>query len=147
MRTAIHPLDAAHARAQGCIIDEALEPGARIGPLVVVAAAGKSPGEVALHWPARRSLFVGDAVILLAHVTDGLPPYEYQWFQASGPPAALLTDPDRQVVQVTFASPGIFAFDVFVLDATDALVEDRIELVVRNQRIVDAVADPGGSGP
>ena len=82
-RTAIHPLDAAHARAQGCIIDEALEPGARIGPLVVVAAAGKSPGEVVLHWPAQRSLFVGDAVI-------GHPPG-----RCSLLPEAKLDDPGR----------------------------------------------------
>jgi len=34
-----------------------------IGPLVVVGAPGKSPGEVALHWSERRLLIVGDAVI------------------------------------------------------------------------------------
>ena len=62
-RTAIHPADAPHARKEGAIIDENLRVGARIGPLVVVAAAGKSPGEVALHWPDRRILIVGDAVI------------------------------------------------------------------------------------
>ena len=31
--------------------------------LVVVAAPGKSPGEVALHWPERRILLVGDACV------------------------------------------------------------------------------------
>jgi glyoxylase-like metal-dependent hydrolase (beta-lactamase superfamily II) len=30
---------------------------------MAIPAAGKSPGEVALRWPARRILFVGDAVI------------------------------------------------------------------------------------
>ena len=30
---------------------------------MVVAVAGKSSGEVALHWPARRVLVVGDVVI------------------------------------------------------------------------------------
>jgi glyoxylase-like metal-dependent hydrolase (beta-lactamase superfamily II) len=29
----------------------------------VVGAAGKSPGEIALHWPERKILVVGDAVI------------------------------------------------------------------------------------
>jgi glyoxylase-like metal-dependent hydrolase (beta-lactamase superfamily II) len=29
----------------------------------VVGAAGKSPGEVALHWPERKILIVGDAVV------------------------------------------------------------------------------------
>ena len=59
----IHPDDAAHARAQGTPIDGALASSERIGPLTVVAAPGKSPGEVVLHWPERRLLFVGDAVI------------------------------------------------------------------------------------
>lgn len=62
-RVAIHPEDAAHARSQGAEIDAALHGGSRVGPLVAVAVPGKSPGEVALHWPERRILFVGDAVI------------------------------------------------------------------------------------
>lgn len=59
----IHPDDAPHARAQGTEIDGALRVGESIGPLVVVGAPGKSPGEVVLHWPSRRILVVGDAVI------------------------------------------------------------------------------------
>ncbi|HSR72400.1 MAG TPA: MBL fold metallo-hydrolase [Kiloniellales bacterium] len=62
-RIAIHSDDAAHARSQGTEIDDTLEPGERIGPLTVVGVPGKSPGEVAFHWPERRLLFVGDAVI------------------------------------------------------------------------------------
>ena len=62
-RTSIHPDDAAHARDQGATLDDALAVGQIIGPLVVVEAAGKSPGEVAFHWPERRLLIVGDAVI------------------------------------------------------------------------------------
>lgn len=61
--TAIHPADAPHARDQGAELDGELEPGRQIGPLRVVAVPGKSPGEVALHWPERGILFVGDAVI------------------------------------------------------------------------------------
>jgi glyoxylase-like metal-dependent hydrolase (beta-lactamase superfamily II) len=34
-----------------------------VGPFVVVDAHGKSPGEVALHWPERRILLVGDACV------------------------------------------------------------------------------------
>jgi len=30
---------------------------------VVVGVPGKSPGEVALHWPERKILLVGDAVV------------------------------------------------------------------------------------
>lgn len=62
-RTSIHPDDAAHARDQGTVLDDSLAVGQTVGPLVVVGAAGKSPGEVALHWPERRCLIVGDAVI------------------------------------------------------------------------------------
>ena len=59
----IHPDDAPHAREQGTVVDGELRAGQSVGPLVVVGAPGKSPGEVVLHWPARRILFVGDAVI------------------------------------------------------------------------------------
>jgi glyoxylase-like metal-dependent hydrolase (beta-lactamase superfamily II) len=62
-RVAIHPADAAYARSQGASIDDELRVGERVGPLVVVAVSGKSPGEVALHWPDRKILIVGDAVI------------------------------------------------------------------------------------
>ncbi len=61
--TLMHAADADHARSQGTALDGELQVGERIGPLVVVAVPGKSPGEVALHWPERRLLFVGDAVI------------------------------------------------------------------------------------
>lgn len=62
-RVAIHPDDAAHAQAQGTEIDDMIAVGDRIGPLQVVAAAGKSPGEIALLWPERGILLVGDSVI------------------------------------------------------------------------------------
>ena len=62
-QAAIHPADAAYARGQGAMLDAELHAGARVGPFVVVAAPGKSPGEVALHWPERRLLVVGDAVV------------------------------------------------------------------------------------
>lgn len=62
-RTAIHAADAAHATGQGTQIDDDLKAGQKIGPLKVVAVPGKSPGEVAFHWPERRILLVGDAVV------------------------------------------------------------------------------------
>jgi glyoxylase-like metal-dependent hydrolase (beta-lactamase superfamily II) len=62
-RTAIHPADAPHARKEGAELDDELHIGEKIGPLVVVGAPGKSPGEVALHWPERKILIVGDAVV------------------------------------------------------------------------------------
>jgi glyoxylase-like metal-dependent hydrolase (beta-lactamase superfamily II) len=60
---AINREDAAHARAQGAELDGEIEPGQKIGPLTVVGLPGKSPGEVGLHWPQRRMLIVGDAVV------------------------------------------------------------------------------------
>jgi glyoxylase-like metal-dependent hydrolase (beta-lactamase superfamily II) len=60
-RVAIHPADAGFVREREVEVDDALEVGQRVGPFTVVSAAGKSPGEVALHWPERRLLLVGDA--------------------------------------------------------------------------------------
>ena len=62
-KTLIHPDDAAHARSQGAVVDGDLNIGDKIGPLTIVAVPGKSSGEVALHWPEKRLLIVGDAVI------------------------------------------------------------------------------------
>ncbi len=62
-RTAIHPADAPHARSEGAELDDDLQIGGKAGPFVVVGAPGKSPGEVVLHWPERKILLVGDAVV------------------------------------------------------------------------------------
>lgn len=62
-RTVIHPSDAEHARREGAEIDDTFEVGDRIGPLRVIGAPGKSPGEVCLLWEERKLLLVGDAVI------------------------------------------------------------------------------------
>jgi glyoxylase-like metal-dependent hydrolase (beta-lactamase superfamily II) len=62
-RTAIHAADAAHARSEGAELDDELQIGEKIGPLSVIGADGKSPGEVVLHWPERKILIVGDVVV------------------------------------------------------------------------------------
>jgi glyoxylase-like metal-dependent hydrolase (beta-lactamase superfamily II) len=62
-RTAIHALDAAHARTEGAELDDELKIGDKVGPFVVVGAPGKSLGEVVLHWPERKILLAGDAVV------------------------------------------------------------------------------------
>lgn len=62
-KIAIHPADAPHARKQEARIDGDLEIGQQIGPFTVVGVPGKSPGEIALHDPARGILIVGDLVI------------------------------------------------------------------------------------
>ena len=62
-RTAIHAADALHARNEGAELDDDLNPGDKVGPFMVVGVPGKSPGEVALHWPERKILLVGDALV------------------------------------------------------------------------------------
>lgn len=81
-RVAVHPADAEFVRGKGVAVDDDLVPGQMVGPFAVLSAAGKSPGEVALYWPDRRLLIVGDACIgnppgklglLPAKVIDDLP--------------------------------------------------------------------------
>ncbi len=62
-RIGLHLADAAFARGRGVSLDDELSVGERVGPFTVIAAPGKSPGEIALHDPERRILLVGDAVI------------------------------------------------------------------------------------
>jgi glyoxylase-like metal-dependent hydrolase (beta-lactamase superfamily II) len=62
-RTAMHPADAPHARREGAELDDDLAIGEKIGPLEVIGVPGKSSGEVALYWPERKILFLGDAVV------------------------------------------------------------------------------------
>ncbi len=62
-RAYIHPDDAAYAKGQGAVLDGELREGEKIGALEVIGVSGKSPGEVALLWPERKALIVGDAVI------------------------------------------------------------------------------------
>lgn len=82
-RVAVHPADAAFVKDKGVPVDDALAAGETVGPLRVVDASGKSPGEVALHWPARRVLVVGDACV-------GSPPGECGLL-----PEAVMDDPAR----------------------------------------------------
>ena len=60
---AMHPADAAYARKQGVKVGAELVIGERIGPLVVIACPGKSPGEIALYDETHKMLIIGDAVI------------------------------------------------------------------------------------
>jgi glyoxylase-like metal-dependent hydrolase (beta-lactamase superfamily II) len=62
-RVSVHAADAAFVRDHGVPVDDLLAPGDRVGPFTIVSAAGKSPGEVALHWPEQRLLVVGDACV------------------------------------------------------------------------------------
>jgi glyoxylase-like metal-dependent hydrolase (beta-lactamase superfamily II) len=59
----IHTQDAAYAVAQGASVDGEIRIGELVGPFTVLSVAGKSPGEVALHWPERNLLVIGDACV------------------------------------------------------------------------------------
>jgi glyoxylase-like metal-dependent hydrolase (beta-lactamase superfamily II) len=78
----VHPADAEFVRKNGVVADDALAVGQRVAGFQVVAAQGKSPGEIALWDAGRRLLIVGDACVgkppgalalLPAKVIDDLP--------------------------------------------------------------------------
>lgn len=100
-RVAVHPADAAFVRDQGVPVDDALGDGDRVGPFTVVSAAGKSPGEVALHWPERRILVVGDACV-------GTPPGALALL-----PAAVIDAPDE--LARSLARLGELDFDTLLV--------------------------------
>ena len=61
-----------------------MNPGDKVGPFVVIDAPGKSLGEVVLHWPDRKILLVGDAVVGfvsggLGHPVEGDEPALYRY--------------------------------------------------------------------
>lgn len=82
-RSYIHPDDAAYAKAEGAVLDGELHVGEKIGPLEVIGASGKSPGEVAFLWTERRCLILGDAVV-------GDPPGKFKLLRES-----VMDDPPR----------------------------------------------------
>lgn len=118
-RTAIHPADAGHARSQGADLDDELQVGDRIGPLIVVGAAGKSPGEVALHWPERKILIVGDSVV-------GNPPGHCKLL-----PEKVMDDPAR--LRVSIRTLLALDFEILLPGDGDAILHgarDRLQELV-----------------
>ena len=109
-RTVIHAADASHARSQETELDDALEVGAAIGPLEIVDASGKSPGEVALWWRDRRILIVGDAII-------GNPPG-----QCGLLPERVMDDPAR--LRASVRALLDLDFDTLLVGDGEAIVRD-----------------------
>ena len=60
IKTVLHEAEVAQA---GVPADWVVEDGDDVYGLKVVHVPGKSPGEIALFWPERRALLVGDALI------------------------------------------------------------------------------------
>lgn len=118
-RTLIHPADAPHARKEGAVLDAEFKEGDKIGPFVAVGAPGKSPGEVALHWPERKILLVGDAVV-------GHPPGRCKLL-----PDKVMDDPMRLRESVR----GLLAldFDILLVGDGDPILQsakDRVRELV-----------------
>jgi glyoxylase-like metal-dependent hydrolase (beta-lactamase superfamily II) len=114
-KIAIHPADASFAREKGTRIDEELHPGDRLGPLFVVAAPGKSPGEVALHWVERAILVVGDACV-------GKPPGECALL-----PDGVLDDKARLIASLR--ALALLDFDALLLgDGAPIVTGGRVAL-------------------
>jgi glyoxylase-like metal-dependent hydrolase (beta-lactamase superfamily II) len=107
-RSFIHPDDAAYAKANGALIDGDLRVSEKIGPLEVIGVSGKSPGEVAFLWPARKCLIVGDAVV-------GDPPGHLKLLRES-----VIDDPPR-------LRRGIL--DLLALDFDTILVGDGVSVI------------------
>lgn len=121
-RTVIHRADAEYARSQGAEIDAELQVADRVGPFVAVGAAGKSPGEIALHWPQRRLLLVGDAVV-------GKPPGHCAFL-----PDRVMDDPGRLRLSVAdFLSLDV---DILLVGDGEPILENAKE---RLRELVDAV--------
>jgi glyoxylase-like metal-dependent hydrolase (beta-lactamase superfamily II) len=119
-RCCIHPEDAAYAKKQGCVVDDEIRAGEKIGVLDVIGASGKSPGEVAFLWHARKVLIVGDALI-------GNPPGHLSLLRES-----VMDDPRRLRRSVE---------DLLALDFDTILVGDGVSVIGNAKRRLKELVD------
>ena len=56
---------------KSCLVDQTLKDGDHVGPLQVVHTPGHTPGHLCFHWPDRRFLHAGDAVVTYPQVAAG----------------------------------------------------------------------------
>lgn len=122
-RVAVHPADAAFVCERGVAVDDPLAPGDRVGPFTVVAMEGKSPGEIALHWPERRLLLVGDACV-------GNPPGELGLL-----PAKVIDDPAALARSLGRAARELDIDTLLVGDGAPILTGARAALTALVQRL------------
>jgi glyoxylase-like metal-dependent hydrolase (beta-lactamase superfamily II) len=116
----IHPDDAPHAIGQGTPIDGELLVGEIVGPLVIEPVPGKSPGEIALHWPARRLLIIGDAVV-------GNPPGQCALLREKVmDDPARLRDSVRNLLELDFDTL-LFGDGVPILDGAKARLRELVD--------------------
>ena len=98
--------------------------GATVGPLEVVDASGKSPGEVALLWRDRGILIVGDAII-------GNPPG-----QCGLLPERVMDDPAR--LRSSIRRLLDLDFDILLVGDGESILQDA---KTRLKELVETFAD------
>lgn len=125
-RVAVHPADAAFVRQHGVPVDDDLAAGERVGPFVVVAMPGKSPGEIALHWPERRLLVVGDACV-------GAPPGQLRLL-----PAKVIDDAQELTRSLARVARELDVDTLLVGDGVSLLSGARAELRALVARLENA---------
>ncbi len=103
--------------------DDTLDDGDAVGPLRIVRVAGaKTPGEIALHWPARKLLALGDAAV-------------------GRPSGALSMLPDEKFADVAAARAGVAALAALAVDLV--LVGDGDDVLTGGAAALSAL----GPGP
>ena len=125
-RAYIHPDDAAYAKGQGAMLDGELHEGETIGALKVIGVSGKSPGEVAFLWPARKTLIVGDAFV-------GNPPGRLSLLHER-----VMDDPARLRRSVN---------QLLALDFDTILVGDGVHIIADAKNRLKELVDSFGKAP
>ena len=105
----VHPADADFVRGKGVMVGGELRPGERVGPFHILGCPGKSPGEVVLHWPARRLLILGDAAVGKSPGVLGLLP------------EAVMDDPPRLRESLASIASGVDVDTVLCADGHHAM--------------------------
>jgi glyoxylase-like metal-dependent hydrolase (beta-lactamase superfamily II) len=112
--------DADAIAAEGLVADERIDDGDTIGELCVVRVAGaKTAGEIAVHWPARKLVVLGDAA-------------------RGKPPGALSLLPADKLPDVAAAQAGVVALGALGVDVV--LVGDGDDVTAGGSAALAAVA-------
>jgi glyoxylase-like metal-dependent hydrolase (beta-lactamase superfamily II) len=87
-----------------CLVDQTLRDGDHVGALQVVHTPGHTPGHLCFHWPERRFLHAGDAVVTYPRVTAGWPGLTLN-FKQSRDSLGRLADVGAEILGVGHGEP------------------------------------------
>lgn len=87
-----------------CDVDQFIADGDWVGPLQVVGTPGHTPGHVAFHWPDRRAVFAGDALVTYPQLDEGWAGFMLNTHQ-NRQSVRKLADLDPEYVGVGHGSP------------------------------------------